>query len=116
MQSRPFKTPKQVLTAVAFSIGNSLSSAFMGDTENLLVQIKVNHHQLVGDLRVEGQIHDETLLVHLAIHQTAEPLELQKVHHLGKGQLGWVGSRKKFRRNIWAYIVPVELHKKCHNA
>ena len=42
--------------------------------------------------------------------------ELQKVHHLGKGQFGWVGSRKKFRRNIRAYIVPVELHEKCHNA
>ena len=76
----------------------------MGDTENLLVQVKVDYHQLVGDLRVEGQIHNENLLIHLVIHQTAEPLELQKVHHLGKGQLGRVGSRKKFRRNIRAYI------------
>ena len=50
----------------------------MGDTENLLVQIKVDHHQLVGDLRVEGQVHNENLLIHLVIHQTTEPLELQK--------------------------------------
>ena len=78
----------------------------MCDTENLLLQIKVDHHQFVGDLRVKGQIQNENLLVHLAIHQTAEPLELQKVRHLGKGQLGRVGSRKKFPRNIRAYIVP----------
>ena len=76
----------------------------MSNTENLLVQIKVDHHQLVGDLRVEGQIHNENLLIHLVIHQAAKPLEPQKVHHLGKGQLGWVGSRKEFRRNIRAYI------------
>ena len=88
----------------------------MGNTENLLVQVKVDHHQLVGDLRVEGQIQNENLLVHLAIHQTAEPLELQKVHHLGKGQLGRVGSGKKLRRDIRAHLVPVELHEKCHNA
>ena len=50
----------------------------MSNTENLLVQIKVDHHQLVGDLRVEEQIHNENLLIHLVIHQTAEPLELQK--------------------------------------
>ena len=31
---RDSKTPKQVLTAVAFSIGNSLSSAFIGNKEN----------------------------------------------------------------------------------
>ena len=78
----------------------------MCDTENLLVQVKVDHHQLVSDLRVEGQIHNENLLIHLVIYQTAEPLEPQKVHHLGKGQLGRVGSRKEFRRNIRAYIVP----------
>ena len=88
----------------------------MSNTENLLVQIKVDHHQLVGDLRVEGQIHNENLLIHLVIHQAAKPLEPQKVHHLSKGQLGWVGSRKKISRNIRAYIVPVELHEKCHNA
>ena len=76
----------------------------MSNTKNLLLQIKVDNHQLVGNLRVEGQIQNENLLIHLAIHQTAEPLELQKVHHLGKGQLGRVGSRKKFRRNIRAYI------------
>ena len=87
MQSRPFKTPKQVLTAAAFSIGNALSSALMSNTKNLLVQTKVDHHQLVGNFRVEGQIHNENLLIHLAIHQAAKPLELQKVHHLGKGQL-----------------------------
>ena len=72
----------------------------MGDTENLLVQVKVDYHQLVGDLRVEGQIHNENLLVHLAIHQAAEPLEPQKVHHLGKGQLGRVGPRKELRRDV----------------
>ena len=83
----------------------------MGDTENLLVQVKVDHHQLIGDFRVEGQIQNENLLLHLVIHQTAEPLELQKVHHLGKRQLGRVGSRKKFRRNIRAYIVPVNSMK-----
>ena len=60
----------------------------MGDTENLLVQVKVDHHQLVGDLWVEGQVQNENLLIHLAIHQAAEPLEPQKVRHLGKGQLG----------------------------
>ena len=63
MQSRPFKTPKQVLTAAAFSIGNALSSALMSNTKNLLVQIKVDHHQLVGDLRVEGQIHNEKMCI-----------------------------------------------------
>ena len=88
----------------------------MGDTENLLVQVKVGHHQFVSNLRIEGQVQNENLLIHLVIHQTAEPLELQKVHHLGKGQLGRVGSRKKFRRNIRAYIVPMELHETCHNA
>ena len=80
----------------------------MSNTKNLLLQIKVDHHQLIGDLRVEGQIQNENLLVHLAIHQAAKPLEPQKVHHLGKGQLGWVGSRKEFRRNIRAYIVSVD--------
>ena len=78
--------------------------------------MKSRYHQLVGNLRVKGQIQNKDLLVHLAIYQAAKPLEPQKVHHLGKGQLGWVGSRKKFRRNIRAYIVPVELHEKCHNA
>ena len=79
----------------------------MSNTKNLLLQIKVDHHQLIGDLRVEGQIQNENLLVHLAIHQAAKPLEPQKVRHLGKGQLGRVGSRKEFRRNIRAYIVSV---------
>ena len=76
----------------------------MGNTENLLVQVKVDYHQLVGDLRVEGQIHNENLLIHLVIHQAAKAIRPQKVHHLDKGQLGRVGSRKKFRRNIRVYI------------
>ena len=56
------------------------------------------------------------MLIHLVIHQAAKAIKPQKVYHLGKGQLGRVGSRKKFRRNIRVYIVPVELHEKCHNA
>ena len=64
----------------------------MGNTENLLIQIKVDHHQFVGNLQVEGQLQNESLLIHLAIYQAAEPLGPQKIHHLDKGQLGWVGS------------------------
>ena len=88
----------------------------MGDTENLLVQIKVNHHQLVGDFRVEGQIQDEGLLIRLSIHPTAEPLEPQKVHHLGKGQLGRVGPRKELRRDVRGHLIPVELHEISYDA
>ena len=47
----------------------------MCDTENLLVQIKVDYHQFVGNLRVKGQIQNENLLVHLAIHQTEEEFD-----------------------------------------
>ena len=54
------------------------------------------------------------MLAGFAIHQAAKTLEPQKVHHLDKGQLGRIGSRKKISRNIRAYIVPVELHEKGH--
>ena len=37
-------------------LDNSLSSALMGDTENLLIQIKVDHPQLVGDFRIKGKV------------------------------------------------------------
>lgn len=36
-QSLPFRTPKQVLTAIAFSIGSSPYSTFMGNTKNLFI-------------------------------------------------------------------------------
>ena len=86
----------------------------MGNAENLLVQVKVDHHQLVGDFRVERQVQNKGLLAGFAIHQAAKTLEPQKVHHLDKRQLGRIGSRKKISRNIRAYVVPVELHEKGH--
>jgi len=64
----------------------------MSNAENFFVQVKVDHHQLISDLRIEGQVQNKGLLVGFTIHQAAEPLEPQKVHHFGKRQLGRVHS------------------------
>ena len=41
----------------------------MGNTENLLVQVKVDHHQLVGDLRVEGDVYKRQLVERAEMRQ-----------------------------------------------